>query len=78
MFAAAQKLSIIEERLQEQSCLFEIEDYRNKGHSPEKLTWILCFGEYITESLATKPKLPEVRVLESVLDLGIFFYYIVK
>jgi hypothetical protein len=28
------------ERLQEQSCLFQTEDYRNSGHNSEKLIWV--------------------------------------
>jgi hypothetical protein len=38
--AVAWKLSMIEERLQEQSCLFQTGDYGNKGHSLDKLTWV--------------------------------------
>jgi hypothetical protein len=34
VIAVAQKLSTIEERLQEQSCLFQKGDYRIKGHNP--------------------------------------------
>jgi hypothetical protein len=37
----AHKLSMIEEdKRQEQSCLFQAADYRNKGHNPNKLTWV--------------------------------------
>jgi galactose-1-phosphate uridylyltransferase len=32
------KLSTIEERRQDQSCLFQRGDFRNKGHNPEKLS----------------------------------------
>jgi hypothetical protein len=34
------KLSTIEERRQEQRCLFGSGDCRNKGHNPEKLSWV--------------------------------------
>jgi hypothetical protein len=36
----ARKLSTIEERRQDQSCLFRRGDYRNKGQKPEKLSWV--------------------------------------
>jgi hypothetical protein len=36
----AWKLSTIEERRQDQNCLFRRGDYRIKGHNPEKLLWI--------------------------------------
>jgi 3-methyladenine DNA glycosylase Mpg len=36
--AVAQKLSMAEERLQEQNCLIQTGDHRNKGHISEKLT----------------------------------------
>jgi hypothetical protein len=35
MVAVAQKLSMAEQRLQEQSCLFQTGDYRNKGTTPK-------------------------------------------
>jgi hypothetical protein len=38
--AVAWKLSMIEERFQEQSCIFQTGDYRNRGFNPEKLTWV--------------------------------------
>jgi hypothetical protein len=34
------KLSTIKEQRQDKSCLFRRGDYRNKGHSPEKLSWV--------------------------------------
>jgi hypothetical protein len=40
LFPVAQKLSTIEERHKEQSCLFRRGDYRNKGHNPDKLSWV--------------------------------------
>jgi hypothetical protein len=36
----AQKLSLIEERLQDQRCLLQTGDYRNKGHNSGKLSCI--------------------------------------
>jgi hypothetical protein len=35
----ARKLSTLEERRQDQNCLFRRGDYRNKGHNPEQL-WV--------------------------------------
>jgi hypothetical protein len=40
--AVGQKLSMIGERPQEQCCLFQTIDYRNKRHDTDKLTWV-CF-----------------------------------
>jgi hypothetical protein len=36
----ARKRSTIEERRQDQSCLFERWDYRNEGRKPPKLSWV--------------------------------------
>jgi hypothetical protein len=36
----ARKLITIEERRQDQSCLFQRADYRNKGHNPANLSWV--------------------------------------
>jgi hypothetical protein len=41
MVSVARKRSTIEERRQEQGCLFRREYYRNKGHIPENLSWVL-------------------------------------
>jgi hypothetical protein len=41
------KLSTIEERCQDQSCLFRREDFRNKGHNPD--------GEKIAGTKVTNP-----------------------
>jgi hypothetical protein len=40
MASAARKLSKIEERCPDQSCLFRRGDYRNEGQNPEKLNWV--------------------------------------
>jgi hypothetical protein len=40
MVSVVRKLSTIEERRQDQSYLFLRGDYRNKGHNPEKLSWV--------------------------------------
>jgi hypothetical protein len=40
MVSVAWKLSTIEKWCQDQSCLFQQGDYRNKGHSPKKLFYI--------------------------------------
>jgi hypothetical protein len=40
MISVAQKLCIIEKRLQDQSCLFRRGDYRNKGQNPQNLSWV--------------------------------------
>jgi hypothetical protein len=41
MFSVAQKLSTIIEQRQDQSCLFQQGDFRNKGQNPEKkLSWV--------------------------------------
>jgi hypothetical protein len=36
----ARKLSTIEERRQDQSCLFRRGDYRNRAHYPKHLSWV--------------------------------------
>jgi hypothetical protein len=36
----AQELSTIEERLEEQSCLFQTGSYSNKSHNSKKLFWV--------------------------------------
>jgi hypothetical protein len=38
--SVARKLRTIEERRQDQSCLFRREDYRNKSHNSAKLSWV--------------------------------------
>jgi hypothetical protein len=35
-----QKLSMIEEQRQDQICLFQRGDFRNRGQNPEKLSWV--------------------------------------
>jgi hypothetical protein len=40
MVSVAQKLSTIEEWRQDQSCLFQRGDYKNKDRNPEKLSWV--------------------------------------
>jgi hypothetical protein len=39
MVTVAQKLSAMEEGLQEQGCWFHTGDNRNKGYNSDKLTW---------------------------------------
>jgi hypothetical protein len=40
MISVARKLSTLEERYQNQSCLFRRGEYRNKGHNPVKVSWV--------------------------------------
>jgi hypothetical protein len=51
------KLNMIEERCQDQSCLFWQEDYRNKVHNPDNLFHVQVLVKMV--SLALKPSTTE-------------------
>jgi hypothetical protein len=40
MVSGTQKLGMLEEQHQDQSCLFWWGDYGNRSHKPEKLSWV--------------------------------------
>jgi hypothetical protein len=59
MVSVARKPSTIEERCQDQSCLFRRGDYKNKGRSTETLSWVRVLTRRIisvTRKLSTKKK----------------------
>jgi hypothetical protein len=51
------KLSTIEGRRQEQSCLFRRGDHRNKGHDPERLSWV----RFLTRMVSVARKLSAIE-----------------
>jgi hypothetical protein len=53
----AQKLSMVEERLQEQSCLFQTGDYICMAHDTDKLTWVCFTRKMVSVDRIMSPRL---------------------